>query len=181
MAAPIRAASGGAQKGATFTIDLPTVVSREVAGDPVEANAPTADGVLLNGIRALVVDDDTDARELLVAVLVSYGAEVVSARSSDEALGLLQEAAAGRPFDVILSDIGMPKNDGYELIRRVRSLDRQSGGQIPAVAVTGYANPNDRDRALEAGYQIHVPKPIDPKVLAAAIADTVRRRQPKLV
>jgi signal transduction histidine kinase/ActR/RegA family two-component response regulator len=177
----IRAASDGAQKGATFTIDLPTVVSHEPAGSSVETNAPAADGVLLTGIRALVVDDDTDARELLVAVLVSYGAEVVSARSSDEALGLLREAAAGRPFDVILSDIGMPKNDGYELIRRVRSLDEKSGGKIPAVAVTGYANPNDRDRTLEAGYQVHVPKPIDPKVLAAAIESTVRRNQPKLV
>jgi signal transduction histidine kinase/ActR/RegA family two-component response regulator len=178
----IRAESAGANKGSTFTISLPTVVSTE---EPVSQAGATgssaADAVLLRGVRALVVDDDTDARELLVAVLVSYGADVVPARSSDEALALLQEAAAGRPFDVILSDIGMPRNDGYELMRRVRRLDRQSGGHTAAVAVTGYANPNDRDRALAAGYQVHVAKPIDPKVLAAAIEDTVRRHQPKLV
>ena len=118
----IRAASAGAHQGATFTISLPTGVSTEGLAGPTSAtDSSAADGVLLKGIRALVVDDDTDARELLAAVLVSYGAAVVAARSSDEALGLLQEAASGHPFDVILSDIGMPRDDGYELMRRAGS------------------------------------------------------------
>ena len=178
----IRAESDGAHKGSTFTISLPTVVSTEPPASPPGAtDSSAADGVLLKGLRALVVDDDTDARELLAAMLVGYGADVVAARSSDEALGLLQEAAAGHPFDVILSDIGMPRNDGYELMRRVRRLDPQAGGDIAAVAVTGYANPDDRERVLAAGYHVHVSKPIDPKALASAIENTVRRRQPKLV
>jgi signal transduction histidine kinase/CheY-like chemotaxis protein len=170
----IRAESEGEQKGATFVIELPTVISSEMPAMRVEPK-PRVYERMLAGIRALVVDDDVDSRELLATALVSCGADVVSAQSAAEALQILRAAPRDRPIDVMLSDIGMPGDDGYELMRRVRRLDTGSGKDVLAVAVTGYNNPSDRSRALEVGYQLHVSKPIDPLALASAVEAAVRR------
>lgn len=114
----------------------------------------------------LVVDDEQDARELLVFVLKHCGAEATSVASAREALAAL---AASKPH-VLLSDIAMPDEDGYELIRQVRSLSRKRGGEIPAAALTAYATEEDRARVLAAGFQVHLPKPIEPTHLVAAVS-----------
>ena len=120
----------------------------------------------IRGVRVLVVDDDPDARELLSTILQQAGAEVVSARSADEALAVFERL---RP-DVLVSDIGMPDGDGYSLIRRVRLLEDDSGTRVPAVALTAFARAEDRSQALRCGFQAHLPKPIEPGELTALIA-----------
>lgn len=170
----ISAESGGEDKGATFTIDLP-VLSMHTSPEPVEADGPPpSKGPSLVGSLVLVVEDEKDSRDLLVAALAGVGADVVAVSSCAAALELL--AGAGeRRFDVLVSDIGMPEEDGYELMRQVRQLDPASAGGIPAVAVTGYANAEDRQRALAAGYQVHIPKPIDPMTFVSAVQQAVRQ------
>jgi CheY-like chemotaxis protein len=122
---------------------------------------------LLKGLRVLIVDDDPDTRALLVMTLEQSGAESVAAvASASEALGALARLAP----DVLVSDIGMPNVDGYELIRQIRALPADAGGRTPAAALTAYATPDDRQRALDAGYNLHIPKPIEPRELAAAVA-----------
>jgi signal transduction histidine kinase/ActR/RegA family two-component response regulator len=165
----VTAASPGLEKGATFTLELPVVTSPELSQNQAGGRLFDGPSPDLTGMRVLVVDDEADARELLVAALTHSGATVASATSCEEALALLAVAGSDRPH-VIVSDIGMPREDGYELIRRLRSLPREQGGRIPAVALTGYANAEDRDRARAAGYQEHVTKPMDPYAVIAAIA-----------
>jgi CheY-like chemotaxis protein len=123
---------------------------------------------LLAGVRVLVVDDQDDARELLATVLEDVGALVKQASSVRMALELL----SGNELDVVVSDIGMPHEDGYSLIKSVRS---GSGRDLPAVAVTAFARAEDRLRALQAGFQEHVSKPIDPDALVAIVARLARR------
>ena len=115
-------------------------------------------------IRVLVVDDEPDARELIKAALSRYGAEVTVAATVRVALEALERA----PFDVLVSDIAMPENDGYDLIRNVRALDAGRGGRVPALALTAYARIEDRAAAIAAGYQQFATKPIEPAELAAA-------------
>lgn len=120
----------------------------------------------LSGTRVLVIDDEADARELLDAALTRYGADVRTAASAEEGIQLF-------PFwrpDVLVADIGMPVEDGYQLIRRVRALEGPQGGTIPAVAVTAYAQNDDRARALSAGYDEHLAKPVDLKRLASVVS-----------
>ena len=145
-----------------------------VALRPAEAEGPfpSKSVDLLEGVKALVVDDDEDARGLVCRILENSHAAVVSAASASEAL---VELSRFRP-DVLLSDIGMPELDGYQLIREVRTLDPAQGGAIPAVAVTAFARPEDRLRALRAGYQVHLAKPIDPSRLLEVVANLVGRR-----
>jgi CheY-like chemotaxis protein len=119
----------------------------------------------------LVVDDEADTRELLRAVLTRCGAEVRTAGSAREALAELERF---RP-EVLISDIGMPGEDGYELIRRVRELPAGRGGDVPAVALTAYARAEDRLRVLRSGYQMHIPKPVELAELVAVVASLVRR------
>jgi CheY-like chemotaxis protein len=119
----------------------------------------------------LLVDDEPDARELLGLILMSYEAEVRHCASAAEALQTLDE---WRP-DVLVSDIGMPGEDGYELMRKVRAREPERGGLLPALALTAYARADDAKRALEAGYQAHVAKPVEPGELAMAVASLVRR------
>jgi PAS domain S-box-containing protein len=161
----IRAASDGEQKGSTFTIVLPVAVAAAVAAvQPQRADAAPA----LTGVRVLAVDDQEDARLLLQAMLTAAGAEVDVAASASEARRML---AARRP-DVVISDIGMPGEDGYALIRDIRHGD--GGGdqsRLPCIAVTAYAREDDRMRALTAGYDRHITKPLDPAALLRAIAD----------
>ena len=121
--------------------------------------------------RILVVDDELDARELVDAVLTAWGAAVVSVGSAVEALAEMER----QPFDVLISDIGMPVMDGYDLISKIRQLPEECGGRIPAAALTAYAGIEDCKRALSAGYQIHVPKPVEPDELTAVVATLAGR------
>ena len=120
----------------------------------------------LKGISVLIVDDESETRELLVEVLSRCGAEVRASSSAHDALEALQTWKA----DVLISDIGMPGEDGYDLIRKVRKMDPDQNGCIPAVALTAYARGEDRIRALSAGFQMHVSKPVEPAELAAVVA-----------
>jgi CheY-like chemotaxis protein len=121
----------------------------------------------IDGLRVLVVDDEEDALALVSQVLVAHGAEVHAAVSAREALEKLVRLHP----DVIVSDIGMPGEDGYSLIKRIRSLPSENGGRTPAVALTAYAQEEDAHRAFAAGYQIHVAKPIEPTQLATVVAN----------
>jgi PAS domain S-box-containing protein len=175
----VRAESAGEGSGATFTVSLPVApVHRRV--DAEERVHPSARYALhahecperLDGMRVLVVDDEPDARELLAEGLGQCGAEVFTASSAREAL----EALAGSEFDALVSDIGMPGEDGYELIRQVRALPREAGGRTPAVALTAYARTEDRLRALRAGFEMHVSKPVELTELVVVVANLKRRR-----
>ncbi|HYG79816.1 MAG TPA: ATP-binding protein, partial [Pyrinomonadaceae bacterium] len=174
----VRAESPGEGKGSTFTVLLP--VAAVYQNDDVrESVRPAAGDTLpsyecpdrLDGLRVLIVDDDPDTRELLKAGLGRCGTEVVTAASAGEAL----EAIAADPPDLLISDIGMPGEDGYELIRKVRALPPERGGRVPAVALTAYARTEDRLRALRAGYQMHVSKPVELAELVAVASSLVRR------
>ncbi len=167
----VRAESAGEHHGATFSIELPTAMSPEVRQNHTGAAALYSRGGLsLDNIRVLVVEDEADSRELLVETLATRGAKVVAVTSAEEALAVLHGATEASRPDVIVSDLGMPKHDGFEFIRRVRALRPEDGGRTPAIAVTGYANPEDRERALAAGFQGHCGKPIDPIVVAEMVA-----------
>ncbi|MEW6209759.1 MAG: response regulator [Acidobacteriota bacterium] len=171
------AESDGEGRGATFTVNLPL---RAVRPQPTELESVGIGGVhivpsTLDGVWALVVDDETDARDLLTTLLQQYGARVTPAASAAEALSVLSEVEPGRQPDVLVSDIGMPDVDGYALIRRVRALDPERGGRIPAIALTAYGRPIDRIRALSAGFQMHMPKPVEPAELAMVIASLTGR------
>jgi PAS domain S-box-containing protein len=154
------AASDGRDKGAAFTVILP--LAREHVAHTSEAGE-TWPAVSLAGLRVLVVDDEADARELLRRMLVEHGCAVLCAESAQAALAQL----AAWPFEVLLTDIGMPGTDGYELLRRVRS---GSGAQPRAVAVTAFARPEDRERTAAAGFDGHVAKPVDPAHLMQLLA-----------
>jgi CheY-like chemotaxis protein len=125
----------------------------------------------LRGIHVLVVEDDDDSRELLETILVYCGALVTAAASALEAMNILRRVTA----DVLLSDISMPEQDGYWLIREVRALPPERGGTIPAVAITAHGYPHGADRTLTAGFQAHLCKPVDPWELARTIATLVGR------
>ncbi len=159
----IVAASEGEGKGAVFTVRVPLQSSLEAGADAPAYHAQK--GRSLAGIRVLLVDDDKDTRDMIHEVLTNSGAITIPAPSARAALDRLRES---RP-DVIVSDIGMPFEDGYSFIRRVRALSPEQGGCIPACAVTGWNSASERQRAVSAGYQLHVTKPADPERLIAAI------------
>ncbi len=125
----------------------------------------------LDGVWALIVDDEADARELIATLLKQYGARVTIASCAAEAFDKLRKGEAGARPDVLVSDISMPDEDGYMLIERVRKLPPEEGGKIPAIALTALERPNDRIRALAAGFSMHVPKPVEPEELAMVIAN----------
>jgi CheY-like chemotaxis protein len=127
----------------------------------------------LSGIKVLVVDDEPDARDLISRVLIDCHAEVFTASTADEALQLVERQ---RP-DVLVSDIGMPQMDGYELLRRMRTLGISRGGRIPAIALTAFARSEDRTRALRAGFLVHVSKPVEPSELIATVAAVSGRHE----
>ena len=168
----VEARSAGVDLGATFVVRLPLVHVRTDAADVehVLPGVPTPDLTSLAGIQVLVVDNDADARGLLRTVLETCGAVVEEAESARIALARLKE----RSFDALLSDISMPGEDGYALIRQVRALDAPVR-LVPAAAFTARATAADRTRALLAGFQAHIPKPIDPAELAAVVAALVHR------
>jgi len=123
--------------------------------------------VRLDGVHVLVVEDDEDSRKLLGTMLEQHGAQVSSAASAKDAFSLFCEKLP----DVVISDIGMPDEDGYELIQKIRSLAGKAGGLTPAIALTGYATRKDRERSLASGYQLHIAKPFNPNELLAAVSD----------
>jgi signal transduction histidine kinase/CheY-like chemotaxis protein len=177
----VSAESAGETRGSTFTINLPIAAvraplpgGREEAGPP-PSQTPTEDGpATLGGVRVLLVDDQPDARELLGMVLGWAGASVSAASSAAEALELLRTGEV----DVLVSDIGMPAADGYTLIGRVRELKDGRARLTPAVALTAYASEEDRRRSLAAGFDAHLPKPVEPAELISVIAGLVPRGGP---
>ncbi len=173
--------SGGSS--ATFCIEFPVMIVHPPAPHPhaetrrehprgITLTAPAADHLSLDGITVLAVDDERDARNLIKRVLEDCGARVILAASAEEALMLV---SSQRP-DMILSDIGMPGEDGYEFIRKVRQLSTEDGGRTPAAGLTAFARAEDRTRALRAGYQTHVAKPVEPTELTAVVASLATRR-----
>jgi signal transduction histidine kinase len=170
-AGSVEAFSAGEGKGSRFVVRLPTRLGAAKGGAADEVVASPTTSSMLAGIRLLVVDDEPGARELIANVLQGYGAEVCLAESGQAALTKLFEQ---RPH-VLVADLGMPGMDGYALIEQVRALDPDFGGQTPAIAVTGYASPLDRLRALQAGYQNHVAKPVEPQELAIVSASLTGR------
>jgi CheY-like chemotaxis protein len=167
----VRADSDGEGCGATFTVALPMCAVRTLPLPPPAeaacAAAPDrAPDRLLAGLHVLVVDDEEDARDLLETVLARYGAEVTLAMSARHGLEALERL---RP-DVLLADIGMPGESGYDLVRWVRDLPPDRGGGTPAAALTAYGRAEDRLQALAAGFQQHIPKPVRPDELALVVA-----------
>ena len=165
----VMATSAGEGQGSVFTLRLPVVEVGE-DGQRMPALSREEGGLdespRLDGVRVLVVEDEADARHLLAAVLQKRGARVFMAASGAEALEMLER---DRP-DVLLSDIALQDQDGYDLIRKVRSLSAERGGRIPAAALTGYGRLEDRMRALSAGFQLHAAKPVEPAELIAVVA-----------
>ena len=173
----IRAESDGLGKGAVFTVDLPLAQERrdparaEERRREVERRRTRTGTVRLDGVHVLLVEDDDDSRKLLGTMLKRNGARVTSTKSAAEALAVFE----GELPDVLISDIGMPDQDGYELMRRLRSLPPERGGKTPAIALTGYASRKDKERALSSGYHQHIAKPIEQADMIKAIAALVGR------
>jgi signal transduction histidine kinase/CheY-like chemotaxis protein len=183
----VRAESRGAGSGATFRIRLPLLAMQPAEQSPAEQPLATASAGAaaqgtgnglhlecppeLENLRVLIVEDDPDSRELLIAVLQHCRAEVLAVARASDALDALD---SWHP-DVLVSDIEMPGEDGYGLIRKVRARPAGRGGQIPAAALTAYARAEDRMRALSAGFNIHVPKPVEPAELATVVASLADR------
>jgi PAS domain S-box-containing protein len=176
----VEAANRKDESGAIFTIKFPLMVVRqgtEQRGRDLSRVHPVAGGgeiafdcpPELTGIKILAVDDEPDARSLLTAILEKCGAEVKTCESAAQAVDLLEEFQP----DILISDIGMPEHDGYALIKRVRDAERGTLKRIPAVALTAFARVEDRLKALSAGFNMHVPKPVEPAELAMVIASLV--------
>jgi PAS domain S-box-containing protein len=164
----VRGESEGLGRGARFVVSLPA------AADDVVADEPTIQPLSsLAGLRVLVVDDDAEVCRLVRRILELHGAEVYTAGSTAEALESIQ---AARP-DVLVADLGMPWQDGYQLVRTVRALEQERGGKTPAAALSALARPEDRVRALSAGFQVHLAKPIDAGTLVRTVAGLAGRAQ----
>ena len=174
----VRAESPGKGQGATFTVVLPLMSVRRGRAGPASPAAPESTRAFpqprnagsssrLMGLRILVVDDDPGTREAVTELLRLAGAEVRAAESAETALALVEDFMP----EVLLSDIAMPRQDGYTLIRRVRALGPKRGGDVPAIALTALVGDADRRAALSAGFQRHLSKPIDIERLVEAVAE----------
>lgn len=165
----VQVTSAGEGQGATFTVNLPqlpTPPDAEPQPLPEDFVLPTTDCPSLSGLCVLVVDDDIDTCEFLRTALAQYGASVTAVNSATAALESMQQHCP----DVLVSDIGMPGQDGYELIGQVRGLDARRGSHLPAIALTAYAGTENQSHVLTAGFQMHLAKPVEPATLATAIA-----------
>lgn len=163
----IQAESAGTGLGATFTLMLPvrSVMPQSPEGKGLPDNSPN-----LEGVKVLVVEDEVDTRELIVFILKASGASVQAVASAGEALA----AFALKKPDILLSDIGMPGMDGYMLMRQIRALPPEQGGQVIAIALTAYAGDTDHQQVLKSGFQSHITKPVEPVELAMAVAKLVK-------
>lgn len=175
----VRAESEGEGRGTAFVVALPIAVAHErldgrfPQDSPADFDgAPVSKTVDLSGLKVLVVDDEPDACRLIKWVLDECHADVITAASAAEAMPLVEST---RP-DLVISDIGMPDVDGYELLRRIRALGPARGGKVPAIALTAFARPEDRAHSLKVGFSLHVSKPIQPDKLAATVATVTGRR-----
>jgi CheY-like chemotaxis protein/anti-sigma regulatory factor (Ser/Thr protein kinase) len=169
----VRAESPGEGRGASFTIELPVATQQPAPARSARAamilpSPSTPDMTVrnLNGVDALVVDDDRDNRELIKRILTDCGATVHIAASAREAFARIKQAVP----NLLISDLGMPDVDGFELLDWVRHLPIEQGGQVPAIALTAFARSEDRLRALEAGFSAHISKPVEPSELIATVA-----------
>lgn len=170
----VQAQSDGEGSGSTFVVCLPVQIVHGGSGpfsDPTSSRPHLPSPVSLSGLSILLVDDDADSRELVRRVLSEYDASVQAAGSAAEALASIRV----RKPDILISDIGMPDKDGYQLIQEVRSKLAIDAAMLPAIALTALARPEDRKKAILAGYQSHVAKPVDPEELAAVIGSLTRR------
>ncbi|MEC4815391.1 MAG: PAS domain S-box protein [Scytonema sp. PMC 1069.18] len=173
----VRAESAGIGQGATFIVTLPIKVASESASavqqfpSAMNTQAVHNSVLKLDGLRILVVDDEPDARQILTTVLGGYQAQVMAVSSAKEAMMALQQFQP----DILVSDIGMPQEDGYTLIRKIRALSTEQGGLTPAIALTAYARTEDRAQALLAGFQLHISKPVNPVELATVVAKLAKR------
>jgi CheY-like chemotaxis protein len=170
--------SAGEGKGTTFVVHLPLTVIHRGDSDAPRTHPKTPQQVAgdfkhsdLRGIKVLLVDDEVDARELVKHVLTQCDAHVFTANNADQALDIVENE---RPH-VLISDIGMPVVDGYELLKRVRDLGSAKGGSLPAIALTAFARSEDRTRALRAGFLVHVSKPVEAAELVATVASVAGR------
>jgi CheY-like chemotaxis protein len=156
--------SEGLGKGSSFTVTLPVIESMQIAVPPTKKTAgekTDANGFLSN-YRILLVEDDTDSREMLAAAFGLYGMNVMTAESAPEAMELMHTF---RP-EILISDVGLPGEDGFSLMRKIRALPAGEGSAIPAIALTGYVSLQDQATARQAGYQEHLAKPVDIEELA---------------
>lgn len=170
----VQAESLGEGLGATFSVELPLLVrSEQVRRQENEYLDCEPESSLLSNTQVLVVDDEPDIRDLVSFILQDYGVEVTAVSSAQEALQALSESIP----DVLISDIGMPKTDGYMLMREVRSRSPQQGGRVPAIALTAYAGEMNQQQALAAGFQMHISKPVDPDVLVKAIVNLIEPKR----
>jgi len=175
----VRAKSPGPGQGSTFAVSLPLTIIQSGSDPEPQRRHPSAGGLsapaidgclMLDGVRVLIVDDEPDARALLERLLTDCKAVVTGSGSAEDAVALLRR----QPFDVLISDIGMPKEDGYSLIRRVRKLESPVS-KIPALALTAYARSEDRQRAILAGYHMHIAKPVEPSELITMVSSLASR------
>jgi CheY-like chemotaxis protein len=179
----VRVKSAGLGQGATFVVALPLTVVHPEPAPTAERRHPRAPAhgamahdacVRIEGLRVLAVDDEPDARAFVKRLLEDCEAVVTTASSAAEAMQLLQQGT----FDLLVTDIGMPGEDGYSLLRRIRALPAAQGGEIPAVALTAYARTEDRIKALKSGFQLHIAKPVEPAELLTVVAAAAGRIAP---
>jgi len=175
----VSAASAGEGQGSIFTVELPLMpllpsrIEEYRSSSTPQSAIRNPQSAILRGLRVLIIEDEADARAMLRVALEQSGANVTAVASADEALRALVQV---RP-DVVISDIGMPDEDGYALIRKLRALPPEAGGQIPALALTAYARDEDRRQALSAGFQMHLSKPVEPDKLIATVARLAGRME----
>jgi CheY-like chemotaxis protein len=179
----VAASSAGKGKGSTFTVRFPAILTGTLAPPSSRSSEPNAPSLnerqrataasRLDGVRVLVVEDDKATLEMLRFALADAGAEVIPASSPREALQTLDR----RLPHVLISDLAMPGEDGFDLIARVRGRPPERGGKIPAVALSAYARPEDSARARAAGFQLHLCKPIDPDALVDVVAELAGKLQ----
>jgi CheY-like chemotaxis protein len=168
----VEARSGGESQGSTFTVRLPIPALAPAAPTAPELAAPAAEPPVaavktstIEGLHILLVDDEADTREMVPIVLAQFGVRVTPAATAREAL----QALESKPIDLLVADIGMPGEAGYALIHKVRALNGRNA-RLPAIALTAYAGETDRQKALAAGYQLHLAKPVEAEDLVAALA-----------
>ena len=165
--------SSGEGQGATFTVRLPLLPTPPNPPSAITPFSPSAITQFpLAGLRVLVVDDELDSREFLVFALEEYGAMAMAVSSAEQALQALDTF---KP-DVLLSDIGMPETDGYTLVRKIRQMNQEQGGKIPAIALTAYAREEDKNRAISAGFECHIAKPVEPTELVTVILELIESK-----